>query len=202
MWGWYEVTGESMSSHERGSIRLNTFYETRKKPLWQIGLKLLGLVALLAVGFVLLLPYVPLPLWQSTTVVSGVLLIYVGIAFFVRPEPSENNMGYLGGMMDDPTQYSDDINRRLWSLHCLLGPGRFVAETILDLCTHLGLTAEVTAEQANQEESEKRQAAIQQAILQDHPDVAARLEQRRAAAPGGQMELSSASYLDPDRFDV
>lgn len=202
MFSWYEIAGERADPKETGQVRLNTFYETRKKPLWLVVLKLLGLAAMVSVGFFLVLPYIPLPPWQSVAVTSGAMLVYVGIAFFIRPEPNGNNMGFLGGLLNDPMHYSDDINRALWSAHCVLGPGRFVAETLLDLSTHLGLTAEITAEQANQEEMEKRRAEIQRDLARSHKEIAARLEQRRREAPRGQVELSSRSYLDPDRFEV
>jgi hypothetical protein len=52
-------------------------------------------------------------------------LTYVGIAFFVRPEPNPDNMGFLGGMCNDPTRYTDNISRGLWNAHCLLDPDRF-----------------------------------------------------------------------------
>ena len=202
MFSWYEIAGERANPKEVGHVRLNTFYETRKKPLWLVLSKLVGLTAMVLVGFILIVPYIPLPFWQSVAVAGGLMLIYVGIAFFIRPEPNGNNMGFLGGIMNDPTHYSDNINRALWSAHCFLGPGRFVAETLLDLSTHLGLTAEITAEQANQEDMEERRARIQRDLARTHKEVAVRLEQRRREAPGGQVELSSTAYLDPDRFEV
>jgi len=201
MVGWFEIVGERNDPKKSGSVRLNAFYETQKKPLGLILLKLVGLLILVAVGFGLILPLVPLPLWQSIAAASGALLIYVGVAFFVRPEPNGDNMGFMGGMMNDTLHYSDNVNRALWNAHCMLGPGRFIAETILDCSTRLGLTAEIMAEQANQEEAETRTAAIQQDVQRWRQEAAERVEQRRSELPGGQVELSSASYMDPDRFD-
>jgi hypothetical protein len=87
MVGWHEIVGERISPQQVGSVRLNTFYETRNKPLWLVSLRLLGALAMCAAGFALFLPMLPLATWQSVTLVSGALLIYVGFAFFVRPEP-------------------------------------------------------------------------------------------------------------------
>ncbi len=200
MVGWYEVMGERTDPKDAGKVRINTFYETQKKPLWLILLKLSGLFAMVAVGFALLLPSVPLPLWQSIALASGCMLIYVGIAFFVRPEPNGDNMGFLGGMFNDPTHYSDNISRALWNAHCFLGPGRFVVETILDCSTRLGFTAEISAEQANREEQMQQCEAIQQDVMRWREEAGERIEQRRDALPSGQVELSSARFLDPDRF--
>jgi hypothetical protein len=155
MVGWYEIVGERADPQQVGGIRLNTFYETRKKSLWLISLKSLALVLMIAAGFAVTVPWIPMALWKSSTLVAGIMLMYVGLAFFVRPEANENNLGLLGGLVNDPLHYSDNLNRALWQAHCLLGPGRFAAGTVLDISTLLGFTAEVTAEQANEEDLEK-----------------------------------------------
>ena len=45
MVSWYEIVGERSHPQKAGQVRLNTFYETRKKPLWLVVLKLCGLTA-------------------------------------------------------------------------------------------------------------------------------------------------------------
>ncbi len=200
MFSWFEVVGERNDPQKPGSVKLNTFYETQKKPLWLVSLKLLGLLAMLAVGYALLVPILPLPIWQRFVVASGIMLIYVGIAFFVRPEPNPDNLGFLGGMMNDPTRYSDNISRGLWNAHCMLGPGRFIAETLLDCSTLLGLTAEISAEQAAEVEEEKRREAARRDVERWHAEARERVDQRREERPGGTVQLTSTAYLDPDRF--
>ncbi len=201
MVSWFEIAGECTDPKEMGSVRINTFYETRKKPAWLVLLKLLGGSAMVAIGFYFLLPLLPWPLWQSAAAISGVILIYVGLAFFVRPEPNGDNMGWIGGFFNDPTHYSDNVNRALWNAHCLLGPGRFIVESILDCSTLLGLTAEITAEQADVQEYEREQAAIERDVQQWRAEAVQRVEADRQNRPGGQIQLSSACYLDPDRFE-
>ena len=111
-------------------------------------------------------------------------------------------MGFLGGMMNDPMHYSDNVNRALWNAQCMLGPGRFVAETILDCSTLLGLTAEITAEQAEHEQRDQERAAIQNDVRRWREEAGERIDERRSELPSGQVELSSARYLNPDRFDA
>jgi hypothetical protein len=204
MVGWFEVMGERNDPKKPGSVRLNTFYETRKKPVWLVATKLLCVLAMMGIGYLFLMQFLmqilSLPIGQSFLVASGCLLIYVGIAFFIRPEPNPDNMGFLGGMMNDPTHYSDNISRALWNAHCMLGPGRFISETLLDCTTLLGLTAEITAEQANEEEMQKEKEAIERDVARWHEEAAAKVEQRRSERPGGTVELTTAAYLDPDRF--
>lgn len=147
----YEFLGEQIDPRGVGKIEINTEYAARRKPLWLVALKLVGLAAILPVGFALVVPLIPLPMWQALVVSAGVLLIYVGVAFFVRPEPDTDNMGWCGGLINDPFHYSDNLNRSLFTLHCVLGPGRFAAETVLDACALLGVTqlAEETAGEAS-----------------------------------------------------
>jgi hypothetical protein len=191
MVGWYEIVGERTSPQKAGTVRLNTFYETRKKPLWLVALKLLGMFAMFAVGYAILLPIIPLPVWKSVALSSGLMLIYVGIAFFVRPEPNGENMGFAGGLLNDPMQYSDNVNRALWKAHCLLGPGRFISETVLDCCTLVGLTAERSEEEHQLERQAKEDEALQRDLQRLRERVAAHNEQQQGDRTKGQLELSS-----------
>ena len=44
-----------------------------------------------------------------------------------------DNIGWLGGLMDHPFRYSDDINRGLLGLKLILMPGRLIAESVVDM---------------------------------------------------------------------
>lgn len=145
MWitGPYEYAHEHASRDEVGSIEINDQYVTRRKPAWLVLLKVLGLAVMVAAAIGLAYPSLRqvLPALQSAAVIAGVILIYSGLAFFIRPEPNIDNLGYCGGGMNDPTKISDDINRGLLDLHMVLGPGRFASETLLDLCVLLGIAS-------------------------------------------------------------
>jgi len=65
-------------------------------------------------------------------VYSGVTVLYLVLGFFVHPQPDMSNIGWLGGLMDHPFRYSDDINRFLIFLVIILWPGRFVSESLVD----------------------------------------------------------------------
>jgi hypothetical protein len=108
MFSFSEYQGQSSLLHKHGTVEINTTYVTRRKPLWLVALKLLGVAAMVAVGYGLIVPTLlqfSFPLWQAIAVASGAMMIYMGVAFFVRPEPNTDNMGWgLGGMADDPFQ--------------------------------------------------------------------------------------------------
>jgi hypothetical protein len=59
--------------------------------------------------------------------------IYLAAGFFIHPWPDSENLGWFGGMMDDPFHWSDDYNRALMLLKFLLWPGRFLAESVVDM---------------------------------------------------------------------
>jgi hypothetical protein len=187
-----ELQGQT-SQDKHGGIRLNTTYVTSKKPLWLVAIKLAVLVGMLALASCTLGPILAqwLVLWKALAATVGIILIYIGVAFFVRPEASSDNMGWFGGLGNDPFQYSDNINRFLFKLHMLLGPGRFAAETLLDLCALLGLArgAEVT-----EESSPSPSAALA-------PPAAAINPSRYSLAAVPIPEQTERSPLRADRFE-
>jgi hypothetical protein len=147
---------QSQSSYDKhGGIRLNTTYQTVKKPAWLVLLKLAALAVMVGMAAAVLIPALAqcFPAWKATLAIAGILLIYIGIAFFFRPEANTDNMGWFGGMGNDPFQYSDNINRFLFQLHMVLGPGRFAAETLLDACALVGLAKGPEVIEAEAEEA-------------------------------------------------
>jgi hypothetical protein len=142
MFSLLEFQGQSSLLHKSGTVEFNTEYHTQKKPVWLVLLKVLGTLAMVAVGAAIAVPSLlelKFPVWQAGVITAGGMLVYTGIAFFFRPEPNTDNLGFGGGMANDPFQASDNVNRFLWRLHCVLGPGRFTAETLLDVCVLIGI---------------------------------------------------------------
>jgi|GEM_PF-3101865 hypothetical protein len=143
MFSYTEFRGQS-SLDKHGSVEFHAEFFRRRRPAWLVLLKILGSIAMIAVGFAIALPSIneaapQFPMWKAILAVSAAMICYTAIAFFVRPEANGDNMGWFGGSCNDPTQYSDNINRFLWKLHMILGPGRFTAETLLDTCVLVGL---------------------------------------------------------------
>lgn len=53
--------------------------------------------------------------------------LYVGTSHWVSPKPESTNMGWAGGLIDNPFRISDDYNRLLLLSQVLLLPGKFIA---------------------------------------------------------------------------
>jgi hypothetical protein len=206
MFSFSEMQGQSSQLHKSGTVGLNTEYQTRKKPAWLVLLKLLGVAAMVAVGAAIVLPTLlefKFPLWQAIAITAGGMLLYTGIAFFIRPEPNTDNMGWGGGMANDPFQYSDNVNRFLWKAHCVLGPGRFTAETLLDTCALLGLAKgnEIADERVQQEAGPGRigRATVANSFDFTRPITPLdpnRFNQSSANFVAGQIKLDSQRYLN------
>lgn len=120
-------------------IQFNATYVTDKKPVGAVLLKIAGLLALLALATAVITP--PLigwmPLWKAVLVMIGTVLIYLGASFIIRPQVDRDTLDWrLGSLTSDRAA---NINRLLAIAHWILAPGRFAAETLLDICTLIGL---------------------------------------------------------------
>lgn len=91
-----------------------------------------GLIALaLVTGGVAWLAFSQ-PFSVTVTALAGIAF-YCFVGYWIHPRPEMSNVGALGGVVDHPFRYTDDLNRMLLLLFILLGPGRFVTVSIRDL---------------------------------------------------------------------
>ena len=137
---YYEFSGESdYDRRQRGTIEIQGEYVARLKPAWLVVGKLATVLFVVGFAYALAITKIDYPAWKTSAIFFGVVLAYCGIAFLVRPNPNYMNMGWGGGMVNDPTQYSDNINRGLRDLECLLQPGQLAVESFLDLFILCGM---------------------------------------------------------------
>jgi len=62
--------------------------------------------------------------------VLGGAAVYLLISFLWTPSPDTSDLGYFGGLSDNPFSFSDDWNRFLLSVNLLLYPGRIASWTL------------------------------------------------------------------------
>lgn len=60
-----------------------------------------------------------------------VMALYSAAGYFILPKPDYSNMGWFGGIFDNPFKVSDDINRMLVFVMIILMPGRLISTTVL-----------------------------------------------------------------------
>ena len=102
------------------------------RPRWVLILRAAIGLAMIAAPLVIASVGAPFSLGH-VGLVAMFLVVYLGLAYYLRPTPDYSNMGWLGGVIDDPFRYSDDVNRFLWFLKLVLWPGRFATTSIVDL---------------------------------------------------------------------
>ena len=141
-----------------GKITLKKPTARIRKPAWLVLTKLVGMAGMLVAALILIPEQIPFVYGlQATVVALPLILAYVVVAHFVRPKANTDNLGALG-VADDKSQYYDDVNRNLLAFDVALGPGRFIASTIIDACTLAGILSERTQEDIEQSEILKAQS--------------------------------------------
>jgi hypothetical protein len=126
-----ELWGEQVDPGRIGTVEVGQEHD-RCRSATLVWLRFITVVVGLPVIWYFSIREIPWPLWQASAAVIGGTLIYVAAAYLLQPEPDMSNMGWCGGLIDNPVRWSDDANRLLVSLAIVLGPGRFVAESVFD----------------------------------------------------------------------
>jgi hypothetical protein len=108
--------------------------QREKQTIKYISLPLVLIKIIISAFFVFGLFY--LTVWQNLSIINIlifiiILIFYCVISYQVIPRPDTTNMGLLGGLIDHPFKYTDDMNRFLLLLSVLMYPGRFVSTTIM-----------------------------------------------------------------------
>src|SRR5262245_20860252 len=114
MFSFSELQGQSSLLHKSGTLGVGGHFYRQRRPAWLVMLKLAGVMGMVAVWFPIAMPSLlewNFPLWQAIGIATAIMLVYTVIAFFLRPEPNTDNLGWGGGMMNDPFQTSDNVNR-------------------------------------------------------------------------------------------
>jgi hypothetical protein len=122
----------------RGTVELNG--ESIRE--FSLGLALVGFAVTL-VGFAAVVAgFATTGAWHGVQAGVG-YVVYLLAGWFVRPKPDTSNLGWFGGLMNDPFRWSDDWNRFLVGLTLMLLPGYLLALPVARLFAWVA--GEVTA---------------------------------------------------------
>lgn len=90
---------------------------------------LLTLIGLLLAGVGFYWVLYPRPHDSAGTIIVRLccFALYVVISHLVSVKPESTNLGWAGGLIDNPFRISDDYNRLLLLSQVLLLPGKFIA---------------------------------------------------------------------------
>lgn len=130
--GLFEWFGESYNPGPIGGIGGaeqddDEHQELRGFVLFKFSLSLI----IVAVVYYLIFTKLCLLNYKNFMMVNVLVALYLVFAYLVRPNPNFSNVGLLGGLIDHPFRYSDDINRFLLFLMVILYPGKFIVLSIV-----------------------------------------------------------------------
>lgn len=126
----FEWIGESFNPGPTGDVEFGDGSREPERNLGWLAIQVLVSAALVGGFLAGVRHFAGHPHWPS---VLGGLAAYLGIAFLLRPRADLDNLGWAGGLIDDPFRISDDWNRTLLFFSLVLWPGRFVSDTLADL---------------------------------------------------------------------
>jgi len=129
MWEWH---GEDLNPGGRGAVTIRWGLPERRPLGPTLTYGLLGVIAL-GCGLFLAMSKQDL---LDPRVVWLAVGVYLLLAYMIRPEADRHNLGWGGGLMDNPFRWSDDVNRWLMFLMIALWPGRFIAEGLIGLAAY------------------------------------------------------------------
>lgn len=130
LFGLFEMIGEALDPGDQGSLAV-TSPELRWRPgVWVVLHTAVALMVLGTFGFFLVVW--TWPAWGWTVGWSIGLVLYLLMAHYFVPTPDMGNLGWFGGILDNPFRWSDDWNRLLIFLWIVLIPGRFVTIGLRD----------------------------------------------------------------------
>ncbi|WP_069997325.1 hypothetical protein [Cellulosilyticum sp. I15G10I2] len=126
--GVLELLFEKSNPGPVGEINTNGKKPERPK----IGVLITKVVISIAIiGFVFRITVLPELSIGSAIAFIILLVIYCVLGYFIMPKPDYSNMGWSGGLINNPFRFSDNINRSLFGLQIVLYPGRFIAVTFV-----------------------------------------------------------------------
>jgi len=130
--GIFEWFGESFNPGSIGGVSFSENYEVENKSSnGMVLFKFILSLVVVGVGYYLIFT----KLWSFSMAnffkTNLLVCIYLAIALLITPRPDYSNLGLLGGILDHPFRYSDDINRFILFFVILLYPGKFIVRSIV-----------------------------------------------------------------------
>ena len=65
----------------------------------------------------------------------GFFALYLLLSYLLTPKPDASNLGWLGGLINNPFRISDDANRLLLFFYLFLLPGKLIVFAIQTFCS-------------------------------------------------------------------
>lgn len=130
----FEWFGENYFPGESGTIEKRTRLTRNVPRYWVLINIVISLAIIIGIYYWIFQGNVGTTL-QTFLIISGAIIVYCVIGFFVNPKPNYNNIGIGNTPINHPFKISDNINRSLIILNALLWPGFFIARSFIEFFT-------------------------------------------------------------------
>jgi hypothetical protein len=134
MFSLFELIGEAIDPGEVGGFECGA-PEVKRRSSTIVLLHFLLAVGLLAAALIGI-TFGAWGSWGWLLLWLALLGVYLLAAHYLTPVPAYDNLGWLGGIFDNPFRYSDNLNWLLILLMCLLYPGHLVTVGLRDGYLH------------------------------------------------------------------
>ena len=129
----FEYVGESVNPGSVGGVEFGDDPQRPPPDATSVLLRLVVCAMALLGAWFLVFVYLEVAVNPHNLGIAAVVVFsYVGLGWLIRPQADFSNMGWAGGLIDNPFRYSDDINRTLLFLTIVLFPGRLIGDSIGD----------------------------------------------------------------------
>lgn len=121
----FEWLGESFNPGPVGDINAarEPLFDRSIKKGWAVFFMVIGVSIL---GFFIWMVFTSESKWLNL----GLLVFYLLICYFLTAKPDASNVGWLGGLINNPFRISDNINRFLLIFYLFLLPGKLMVFAI------------------------------------------------------------------------
>lgn len=121
----FEWLGEFFTPGPVGDI------DTSRQPLFDRGIKNGWAIFSLLIGFGLSAFVIFLIGTADNKLFAlGCFALYLLLSYLLTPKPDASNLGWLGGLINNPFRISDDANRLLVLFYLFLLPGKLIVYAI------------------------------------------------------------------------
>ena len=97
---------------------------------WLIWLRTISGLALFGIGLYWVFYNIAYTNIGLILIKLGSLFLYILLSHLINAQPDYSNVGWLGGLIDNPFRISDDYNRWVVYLQALLLPGKLIAYSL------------------------------------------------------------------------
>ncbi len=127
----FEWLGEMFNPGPVGDIKFGGRGSDEKRP-WAIVFYFCLTILMIGGIYYLVHAIIGFVSFKSIAYTAAGVFLYCLVSYFISPQADTSNIGWLGGLVDHPFRYSDDLNRWLLFFALILFPGLFIAQSIVD----------------------------------------------------------------------